>query len=434
MKINAQVIIISIFVLFGAIGFILFSRSGGGGSSQNNAAVVVWGTLDESIMRTFAEQVSTKNTSVTYVQKNQATFERDLLEALASGTGPDLFFVSQDNALKYQKFIYQIPYQSYARRTFENTFIDEARLFLTDTGIVAFPLIVDPLVLYYNRSILSSSFVTTPPQYWDELITLAPRLTQKSTSNAIMQSGIAMGTFDNVANAKELLTALMLQTGNPVVAKDSAGRWQTVMSQIVGGAVTSPADSALRFYTSFSDSTKENYTWNASLPNSRQMFANGELGLYVGFASDLPIIRSMNTNLNFDVTLLPQTRNSTLKATYGKIQALAVSKGSKNPAAAMVVANAMTNAANTTSISQQFGLPGARRDVLSVLPNQQTYLAVFANSAIISRGFADPDTAGSAGVFKRMIDNVNARIAEPYAAVQRAVADMNSLLAQYNNQ
>ncbi len=430
MKLNVQIIIITVFVLFGVVGFILFSRSSGGGNSGSQT-VVVWGTLPQIVMVPFAEKVTTKEYIVQYVEKNSETFERDLLEALAAGTGPDLFFINQENALLYRKFVYQIPYQSYSRRTYQNTFIDEANLFLTNDGIIALPLIIDPLVMYYNRSMLSSAFITNPPQFWDELVTVVPKLTRRTESGAIAQSALAFGTFDNINHAKEILSTLMLQAGSSLIGTNVNGKLQSLLS-VQTSVVSNPADSALRFYSSFANSGMENYTWNSSLPNSSQMFTNGDLALYIGFSSELPGIRQRNTNLNFDITLIPQTRNSPIRATYGRITGLAVSKGSKNISGAIVTAGNMTKAQNVTEISIQLGLPPVRRDLLSLRSNDESYLSVFYNSAIIAQGFMDPDMNKTRLIFKRMVDNVNAGITESFQAVQRANSDINSLLSPYN--
>lgn len=431
MKLNVQLIIIAAFVLFAAIGFILFSRASNS-AGKDVANVVVWGTIPSQIMNTFASNVSNKTLIVQYVQKNSATFERDLLEALAAGTGPDLFIVSQDDALKYQKFVFQIPYQSYSKRAYQNTFIEEANIFATDQGLIALPLMVDPLVMYYNRTLLASAFITTPPEFWDEIVPFVPKVTRRSPAGAIAQSGIALGTFDNVANAKEILATFMLQAGNRIVGRNTTtGNLESIMLQSTSG-ISNPADSAVRYYTSFADATKENYTWNSSLNNSTNAFVAGDVALYIGYASELTGLRQQNPNLNFDVTLIPQTRNSGIKATYGRLQGIAVSKGSKNINAAIIAAGALTNKDSVTAISQQVGLPPVRKDLLALAPTDASYTQVFYNSAIISQGWLDPDTALTKDLFKQLIDSVNARLVDTFQAVQRASVDIDGLLGQYN--
>lgn len=429
MKLNLKIISLVVFGVFAIGGFLLFANSSGGGGS-NVQTIVVWGTLPDSVMRPIVESSGTKQLLIQYVEQDAENFERTLLEALAAGTGPDLFLVQHDNALQYQKFIFEIPYQSYARRTFQNTFTDQANVFLTATGITAIPLYTDPLVLYFNRTILSSAFITNPPQFWDELIALAPRLTVRNPSGGIQQSAIALGTTNNINHFKEVLTTMILQSGSPVVSRAADGSLDSALNRSFAG-VANPTDSALRFYTSFSDTLKENYTWNTSLPESAQMFANGDLGLYIGFASELVGIRQRNANLNFDVTMVPQTRGSAIKATYGSMTGIAISKGTKNVAGALNAASLLAGSASVTALTNQLVLPPARRDLLSAQPADATYLATFYNAAIIAGGFPDPNTASTKAVFKRMIDSVTTRLTDSYSAIQRADNDMKTLLAPY---
>lgn len=425
-----QTIIMIVFGVGVVVAVLLFANSSSN-SNADSATLTVWGTEPADIMSPIIESVSTKAVVVQYAQQDAATFERTLLEALAAGTGPDLFLTSQEDALKYRKYTIEVPFQSYAKRTYQGTFISEADLFLTDTGVVAFPLFIDPMVLYYNRALLSSAFITTPPQYWDEFVALTPRLTRRTDSGSLLQSAIGFGTANNIRYTKEILAMLMLQAGNPVVAPDpQTGQLRSVVLNAT--VVSNAADSALRFFTSFADSAMQNYTWNTSLPESRAMFANGDLAFYVGFASELPIIRATNSNLNFDVTLIPQTRGTGITATYGKITGIAISRGTKNPNAALSVAAALASINSVSNISTQLGLPPVRRDLLGALnPNDASYLATFNNSAIISQGFPDPDTTLSREAFNRMVDNVNARLSDTYQAVQRLNTDLNSLLAPY---
>jgi len=58
--------------------------------------------------------------------------------------------------------LYTIPYAAYTERTFRDTNIDGAQLFLSTTGVTALPLLVDPLVTYYNKDILAAKKLCYP--------------------------------------------------------------------------------------------------------------------------------------------------------------------------------------------------------------------------------------------------------------------------------
>ena len=59
----------------------------------------------------------------------------------------------------------------------------------------------------------------------------------------------------------------------------------------------------------------------------------------------------MNPNLSFDVTSIPQIKETTNKRTYGEIYGIAVSNRSTNLATAFSVANVLSSGADVTNLS-----------------------------------------------------------------------------------
>ena len=53
---------------------------------------------------------------------------------------------------------------------------------------MAFPLSIDPLMMYFNRSILDANAVVYPPVSWEEVSALIPIITQKDDSNKIIKA------------------------------------------------------------------------------------------------------------------------------------------------------------------------------------------------------------------------------------------------------
>ncbi len=136
------------------------------------------------------------------MEKSPDTFDHDLLEALAAGTGPDMFFISDDLAYKYSNKIFTIPYTSFPINTFKSNYVGAGEVFLTSKGVLAFPLTVDPLMMYYNRSMLDANGIVYPPSYWDEFGNLVPLLTKKDSKGMITKSAVALGQFSNVLMPK----------------------------------------------------------------------------------------------------------------------------------------------------------------------------------------------------------------------------------------
>src|SRR5690606_5991115 len=88
-----------------------------------------------------------------------------------------------------------VTYESLSRERFEATFIDGARPFLEQIGVLGVPFLADPLVLYWNRDLLSAAGHANPPRYWDELYGMASALTRRSETGSLQRSGVALGEY-----------------------------------------------------------------------------------------------------------------------------------------------------------------------------------------------------------------------------------------------
>src|SRR5665811_2101232 len=223
---NFQIILIVVFIAAAVLGLLVFSGAIPlGNKSQTGAqgTVVLWGTFKAEQISPLLQEFNNANQDfvVQYVYKSPDNFDQDLLEALASGTGPDLFFLPDNLAFHYSNKIFPIPYQSFSLSSFKKSFAGAGEVFLTSKGILAFPIIVDPLVMYYNRSILDANGVVYPPSNWDDFINTVPTLTKRDENNKVVKSAVALGHFSNVFHAKDILATLFMQTGNKIVTEQN---------------------------------------------------------------------------------------------------------------------------------------------------------------------------------------------------------------------
>src|SRR3989344_4916329 len=404
-----QIIMILVFGFFAVVAVMVFAGvfpSLNGGNTGAIGEVVVWGTVPEDAVSVpFSEIMSNnKNFKITYVKKNVVSFDNDFIEALASGRGPDLIFLPQDLILKYEDKISPIPYSSISERNFKSTYIEEGELYLGANGILALPLYVDPMVMYWNRNMFSAAGIPNPPLFWDEFYVIAPRLIKKDSSENILESAIAFGEFKNVFYAKDILSMLMMQLGNTLVTRDAQKMpIVTILDRI--GSGNRSADTALRFFTEFSDPAKNVYSWNKSLVNSRDSFLSERLAVYFGYASEIGSLRNKNSHLNFDVTNVPTPRTSKTKVNFGRINGVAIVKVSKNIGSALFLAGEMGKGAFVGALAENLYLPPVRRDLLAVRP-KDSYLQFFYDNALISRAWLDPDPNATNQAFSEMVDNV----------------------------
>ncbi|HVU06369.1 MAG TPA: extracellular solute-binding protein [Candidatus Paceibacterota bacterium] len=420
-----QLIFTGILVILGIGGVVAFAVSKNN-SSQGPAAVVMWGSLGQDAVQAFLNKVAPDHQdtlNVSYVYKSPATFESDLVAALARGAGPDMVLLPQDLILKQNDKFYVIPFDSYSERTFKDSFIQEGELFLNKDGIVGLPFSIDPLVMYWNRDMFSDAGVSQPPVSWAQFFDLAPKLTTKASNGVITQSAIAFGEARNVTHFKDVLSLLSIQAGTPIVAYDAQGNLASVFNSRGKGLV--PAEEALSYYTEFSNPLKSSYSWNRSLANDRTSFIAGTLAVYFGSASELRGLRSANPNLNFDVAMVPQTEGK--KATFGAMNAIAILKSSKNIAASFVAAATLTSQALDTEWAAASGYPPVHRALLSKTPGD-AYNAVFYQSALVSSGWLDPNREATTEIFGQLIENVTSGKLRVSESVNQATQEIGTLL------
>lgn len=424
-----QYVFIGAFVFFIIIGAVMFATYRSTSQQDVQINISMWGTLPGDSFSTFISQYFADNDlkyTVNYEEKDPATFDRELVEALASGDGPDAIILPTDLIVRYTNKVYPIPYAVLPELTFKQTFIQEGEMYLTPAGILALPLMVDPLVMYWNRDTFNNVSVTKPPVTWAEISGLVPKMTKKDQAQNILSSTVALGEFRNVANAKEILSALLVQAGGDIIRRDENGQFMSVLGDDFD-LKESPSSLALSFYAGFSNPSKSQYSWNRSLPNSQDVFTNGDLAMYFGFASEFTTIKEKNPNLNFDVALLPQVSGAKTLSTFGNMLGLAILKNSADPAGAFTVLTSLTSAQAVPFWSRYFALPSARRDVLGQT-EASAIKTVFNQSAIMSKGWFDPNRSESTQIFQEMVESYTTGRGSLDQAVSNASGRLNNLL------
>jgi maltose-binding protein MalE len=255
---------------------------------------------------------------------------------------------------------------------------------------------------------------------------MVKQVTVRDDAGTIKRSTVAFGEYANIENAKDILSVLIMQAGGSLTAYDSTNRLGSAMSKSGIVASEPAAVTALRFYTEFADPSKVYYSWNRSLPNSQQAFAQGNLALYIGYASELPQIQSENPNLNFAVARLPQIKNASHTVDIARVYGLAVSHTSHNIAGAQNVVATLVSAVNSAAYATAFNLSSARRDVLSQAStgNQSLF-----NAATISAySWTDPNSSATATLFQSMIEDTTSGTIMVGDAVGRADAQMTQII------
>jgi len=200
-------IFIGVFALAALLGLYVFATYTSTGGEGAVGTVVIWGTLpaarvSSGLLESTKADLSLKN--VSYVEKNVATLPSDLSAAIATGAAPDLVLASQEELTSLTPFITPIPLATLSARSFGSTFAGGGVLFAAPdgAGYYGVPLLIDPMVMFYNRAILASNGVAVPPASWEALTGLVPNVAVLTPSRQVTRALIALGTYDNIHDAR----------------------------------------------------------------------------------------------------------------------------------------------------------------------------------------------------------------------------------------
>lgn len=434
MKSSFQTILVVVFIVAFSGAVLIFSGLISFGSKSSDATepqgtVVLWGILPQSIMQPYIDAANVKNTnySIIYSEHDPATISQEIIVALAEGTPPDMVLFSSEIFSQFKDKLYPIPYTAINERTYRDTNIDGAQIFLTKDGIIGLPLVVDPLVVYYNRDILAQATFVVPPKTWSNLQQAVPILTKRDARNTITQSAIALGTASNVDHVTDILSTLFLQTGNSIVAYDATkDRNVAVLGGDAATGEITPAGQALDFYTSFSNPVNANYSWNSAHNTSLEYFLAGKSAFYIGRASELFTLQAQNPNLNFDVAEMFQTTVEARPVTFGSFLGIGIMEKAPNMVTAYAAVGYLSSTESIDALSKALSLPPVRRDLLLV-GQTNPYVSVFFKAALSAFTWPNPDPIQTEQIFRSMVNDVTSGRGMSINAVYTAAKELQSL-------
>lgn len=440
MKNQFQFIMLAVFGIFIFIGILFFSGAIKlPGSTPKvppltNKSLTIWGTLPrEAVNDAINSFAQTNQMTLTYVEKTPDAIDINISEAIAAQQGPDIVLAPHEILLKHQSKFVHVPYTTFGDRAYRDLYVDEARLFLYPDGILAFPLMIDPIIFYFNRVSYNNVAFLNPPTTWQEVSNYALKLNRKSGTETILESGLPMGTFNNIAHAKDILALLLLQAGNPIVTVSTDPNNKDVTSNLLDSAPngTPIAQYVVEFFTQFSDPLKTAYSWNRAMPEALDAFASEQAAQYIGFASEMPQIAEINPSINFDVAVIPQAEGVKAKKTFGRMYGLAITKASKEQFAAYQTVLLMkdqdfsSKILNTTQAL--FPIAPVRKDLLVTPPATKEGPVVY-SSAVIASGWLDVNYLDTQKIFEDMVIQVVRNSLDIKSAIEEANARMNDLL------
>ncbi len=397
----------------------------------------IWGVFDDS--DAYANAISAYRKINPYVKDIQyrklspETYKEDLINAFASGKGPDIFMIRNSWRAPFEDKTAPAPEVLLTEREYRGALPDVAATdFIgTDNKIYGIPASVDSLALYYNKDLFNAAGISRAPETWEEVADDVKRLTVIDQFGNITRSGIALGTGTNINRSSDILTVLMLQMGSQM--KDSG------TDRVNFGDQSS--QQAFEFYTQFSRIGSPVYTWNARQHYSIDAFYEGTAAMMVNYSWQYETIKQKNAKLNIGVALLPQF-NREAPVNLANYWGYAVSKDKTpqstptNPEKQNYLRvfeswqflkfltlhgqkKTVTLINGLSGTSKEFPLltdptkeyldithkPAARRDLIAAEQNDVT-LAPFAYGNLIAKNWYQGNPEALDGIFIDMIDSV----------------------------
>lgn len=401
----------------------------GNQGAQAGGEVVMWGTIQEESMNGLIQEFNpkAKEYRVTYREVPEAQFNKVLIEALANGTGPDLIIAPYQYILANAARVYPFPTATMSEKVFKDTYVDAASVFLTPQGPLALPVSVDPMVLFYNRHLLSKHGVVSPPGFWDDLVRLVPTLTVKDQSGQFLESAVALGSA-NVPHMKDIMMTVVSQLGQLPVLRQvrqdgSAVAIVTANKPIDANQDIQPLSTAALFFTGFADSRKDTYTWSQYGESADNQFVAEKLAMYIGYASELPVLRSRNPKGDFEMAYLPQTRGYNTFATGAKMYGVATLRTSKNLVTALTVESQFGGSGIAPAIASAVGATPPFRSYATV----QGVPDVIARSMLVAKAWYDSFPAESSAYAVSMLADIISGRFNPTDAANTFVSRLQDL-------
>lgn len=379
-----------IVIVFLAVFFV------GGRKTTEKINLTVWG-IDDALAWDYAisrYQKSHSNVRIKYTELKPETYEKELINALAAGRGPDIFMINNRWAVKHADKVVPSPAGKISPSVFRDLFpqVAEYDFLSSDEQIYGMPLSIDTLALFYNRDIFDKRGVALFPKTWEEFLRAIPKLRTIDKSGQLTLPAAAIGgSTVSIPNAPDILELLMLQTGALTPDKYPS---QTVDSE--------EGERALEFYVQFTNPQSQYYAWSDVSGSSVDSFAEGKAAMLFAYANDAERIKVKNPFLNFAVVPAPQ---ADLNQAVGiaNYWALAASSKTENPEAAWdFIVFAATDKEATLDYLTSTGRPPALRSLINEYLNDSK-LGAFARQALTARSFYEGDDEGVRAIFDKAI-------------------------------
>ncbi len=206
------------------------------GAGSKNVSLTYWVVFEDAApLEEAAADFHQKNPNITVTVEKQdikglGKYVERLSTRISNGTGPDLFRYHESWLPELYPYLMPLPAEVVNTTGLTKNYFPTVPQDLKYNGAYyGVPINYDSLSLFINTDIFKNNGITTYPATWDDLINVARQLTVKDADGKITQSGAALGTYDNIDHAKDIISLLVLQAGNPITASSAQGQLRAIL-------------------------------------------------------------------------------------------------------------------------------------------------------------------------------------------------------------
>lgn len=273
------------------------------GKKTQSVELTFWDVPDKLTISSVLPEFEKDNPSikVNLINQDIKDYKDKLITRIKNGNGPDLFRFHNTWVIQLSDALLPIPSDVITKSVFDKTFYPVASYDLVKNGaIYGIPVEINTLSLFVNSAMLKKANISVPAN-WNDFVTASRALTLKDQSGNIKVAGAAIGTFDNVTHAPDIVSMLFAQDSVP------SGDISQNKARV---------SDALNFYTGFAQG--DGSVWDVNQPSSIVAFSKENLAMFFGYQKDLSSIKSANPNLSFNVYNVPYLtgQNKTIASYY----------------------------------------------------------------------------------------------------------------------
>lgn len=385
-----------------------------------------WGLWEDApVMETVLADFEKEYPHITveYSKKDIKQYRQSVVTQVNNGNGPDIFRYHNSWTPTMQNLLLPLSSDVITPDEFQSLYFPVVQKDLVRQGaIYGIPLGMDTIALFVNTEIFEAAG-TPIPTTWNEFVSVAKELTVKDSQGEIRTAGAALGTYDNITHAPDIISVLLAQNGT-----DFSQFSQTIPN----------TTEALLFYTSFAQG--EDSVWNERLDPSRIAFAKGNLAMYFGYSWDIFLIQELNPQLSFTTHQVPALPGRSMSVASYWVEG--ISSQSPHQEEAMLLMEYLARPETAQKMYQEsakvrlFGEPYARRDLAKMLSSNpmvypfvsqaETAVSTYFASDTYDEGLNNPLNAYLGNAVRAMQGNTSAE-----SAVETLSEGVSQVLGRY---